>query len=80
MSRREFVSGVAAAAMTAGHSLGAAGRVDHPAPQRDPTAYARSLLETLDTLTPSQRLEFRKLAELDRRDAPAWAIRGPIRF
>jgi hypothetical protein len=80
MSRRDFVTGLAGAAMTAGRPLGAAGRADHPAPlradidgeeypqRRDPTAYARSLLETLDTLTPEQRHEFRKLIELGRRD------------
>jgi len=108
MSRREFIGGVAAAAMSSGRALGSAERADHRAPpreetangfadvdgeeytarslttgsagvapQNDPTAYARQLLATLDTLTPKERREFRKLAELDRRDAPAWAIRDP---
>jgi hypothetical protein len=58
---------VAAAAVSTGHALGSAG-ADHPAPLRadidgeeypqrgDPTAFARQLIETLDTLTPKERL------------------------
>ncbi len=43
----------------------------HPilaAPLRDdvPDAYARALLQTLDSLTPEQRRAFDELAELDR--------------
>jgi hypothetical protein len=54
--------------------------MDHPAPLRaeidgeeyprrgDPEAFARSLIEMLDSLSPEERLEFHKLAELDRHD------------
>ena len=34
----------------------------------DPTAYARSLLATLDSLTPEEQFAFHKLADMDRHD------------